>query len=139
MMQAVTHMKTYRGEAAMFSWLCQIGRNRIHAHLKKYKKQPVVHIGDHAEIREIMDNINDEILLKPEKVYVNDNLRELIFSTLDHLPHGYGDLLELKYLDKLSVEEIAHQLDTTTTTIQSKLARRPRSVQKSYDTLTRRL
>jgi len=123
MVQAITHIKTYRGEAAMFSWLCQISRNLIYAHFKKYNKQQTVHIGDHEEVREIMDNINDEIMQKPDNVYANDHLRELIFSTLDHLPHGYGDLLEWKYLDKLSVEEIANQLNTSAASIQSKLAR----------------
>ncbi|WP_395373924.1 RNA polymerase sigma factor [Marinicella sp. W31] len=123
MMRAITHMKTYRGEATLLSWLCQISRNLIYAHFKKENKQQVIHIGDHSEIQEIMDNIKDEILQKPEKVYSNDTLRELIFSTLDHLPHGYGDLLELKYLDHLSVEEIASQLDTSAASIQSKLAR----------------
>ena len=123
LMRATTHMKTYRGEATLFSWLCQIARNLIRTHFKKNNKQQTIHIGDHPEVQDVMDNIRDEILQKPEHVYANDNLRELIFSTLDHIPHGYGDLLEWKYLDKLSVEEIAHQLDTSATSIQSKLAR----------------
>ena len=60
---------------------------------------------------------------RPEKIYEHEQLHELISSTLDNLPNGYGDLLEMKYSDKLSINEISKYLNLTETAVQSKLAR----------------
>jgi len=121
---AIKSIKQYRGEAALFSWLCQINRNQISYYFRKNKLLKLTsHITDTPEIQEIFDNIQDVDSRNPDRTYENDKLRDIISSTLDNLPNGYGDLLELKYLDKLSVVEIAKNLNTTTVSVQSKLAR----------------
>ena len=121
---AIKSIKQYRGEAALFTWLCQINRSQISLYFRKNKTASLTHhIEDNPEIREVFDNIQIKGSLNPDKLYENKNLAELISSTLDNLPHGYGDILELKYLEKLSVNEIAIKMNTSVVSIQSKLAR----------------
>lgn len=120
---AIKNIKQYRGEASLMSWLCQINRSQISLYFKKNKINQTVNVGDLPEVKEIFDNIKSEINDHPEKKYETSKLNEIISSTLDNLPNGYGDLLEMKYLDKLSVNEIATDLNLSVTSVQSKLAR----------------
>lgn len=124
LISALKSIKQYRGEAALFSWLCQISRNQINQYFRKNKLLKITsHITDNPETQEIFDNIQDLSTHNPDKIYENDNLRDVISSTLDNLPNDYGDLLAYKYLDKLSVKQISIKLNTSTTSVQSKLAR----------------
>ena len=124
LISAIKNIKQYRGEAALFSWLCQINRNQINQYFRKNKLLKVTNrITDNPDIQEVFDNIHDVISHNPDKIYENDKLRDIITSTLDNLPNGYGDILEWKYLDKLSVVQIAEKLNTSVVSIQSKLAR----------------
>jgi RNA polymerase sigma-70 factor (ECF subfamily) len=128
LISAIKNIKQYRGEAALFSWLCQINRNHINQYFRKNKLLKITsNITDSPNIREVFDNIQDVINHYPDKIYENDKLRDIITSTLDNLPNGYGDILEWKYLDKLSVVQIAEKLDTSEISIQSKLARARKS------------
>jgi RNA polymerase sigma-70 factor (ECF subfamily) len=120
---AMKNIKQYRGEASLMSWLCQINRNKISAYFKKNKIKQTIKIDDLPEIKEIFENIETELNHRPEKLYENEQLHELISSTLDNLPNGYGDLLEMKYTDNLSVSEISLSLNLSEAAVQSKLAR----------------
>ncbi|MEZ5471737.1 MAG: RNA polymerase sigma factor [Marinicella sp.] len=120
---AIKNIKQYRGEASLMSWLCQINRSQISLYFRKNNIKQTVRVSDFPEIQEIFDNITSEINDHPDKKYETSKLNEIISSTLDNLPNGYGDLLELKYLDKLSVTQIAEDLNISETAVQSKLAR----------------
>lgn len=120
---AIKNIKQYRGEAPLMSWLCQINRSQISLYFRKNNIKRTLRIDDLPEIREIFDNIQTELAEHPDMKYENNYLYEIISSTLDNLPNGYGDLLELKYLDKLSVKEIAEGLNISPTAVQSKLLR----------------
>ena len=54
-------------------------------------------------------------------------ITQLVQLTLDHLPDRYGKALEWKYVDGLSVSEIAGRWDTTEISVQSLLARARRA------------
>jgi RNA polymerase sigma-70 factor (ECF subfamily) len=121
---AIKNIKQYRGEAALLSWLCQISRSQISLYFRKNKISKYTHsISDNPAVREIFDNAELGTNQSPDQHYENNKLREVIFNTLDSLPNGYGDILEWKYLDKLSVSQIAEKLNTTDISIQSKLSR----------------
>ncbi len=60
---------------------------------------------------------------------MNSQLRQLLEEILDHLPNDYGDVLTWKYIDQLSVNEIATQMNTTQIAVQSVLARARKAFQ----------
>jgi RNA polymerase sigma factor (sigma-70 family) len=59
----------------------------------------------------------------PEAVWEREDLARLVHAALDYLPKRYSEVLELKYLEDLSVESIATRLGVTAVTVQSLLAR----------------
>ena len=122
LMNAMRSMKNYRGEAAMFTWLCQICRNEIAmTYRKRGKSVPTVAADDDA-IRPILELLESESRT-PEQHYLDLEARKLVAEILDFLPGNYGKALEWKYVLGLSVIEIANRLELTELATQSLLAR----------------
>ncbi len=125
MCKALDKMNTYRGEASLFTWMCQISRSIIYAYFLKENRRNTIltPLADTAEIRDILDNIAMNENQQPENIHSNHEISELIAEIMDNLPNNYGDILEWKYVEKLSVNEIADKLKTSQVSVQSSLAR----------------
>jgi len=131
--KALDKMHTYRGEAGLFTWICQISRSMIYAYfLKENRRGKVVQpLADNDDARQILDTIAMSENTQPENMIQNHELKDLISEVLDCLPNNYGDILEWKYVEQLSVNEIASKLNTSMVSAQSSLAR----ARKSFKTV----
>ncbi len=111
LIRAVDKLHTYRGDAAMFTWLCTLCRREIAEWLERAGKASEVSlIDDHPETRAALDALAACAGDDPETVLRRRELSRLVQVTLDHLPRRYGDALEWKYIQELSVGEIAERL-----------------------------
>ena len=135
--KALDNLQDYRAEAALFTWMCQIARSFIYVHFSKQnrRRRHVVPMAEHPSIREVLLNVADGGQTQPELQMHNQELQQLIEEVLDHLPNNYGDLLTWKYVDELSVEEMAQKANTTMIAIQSALARARQSFQQAFTAL----
>lgn len=130
--KAIDKVASYRGEAALFTWMCQISRSLIHAYFIKNRKQAKViqPLAETEEMRNILENIAMNDQHQPEQITMNQQLKQILEEVLDHLPKDYGNMLTWKYVDQLSVQTIAEQLSTTQIAVQSTLARARKSFQQ---------
>jgi RNA polymerase sigma-70 factor (ECF subfamily) len=111
LIRAVDKLHTYRGEAALFTWLCTICRREIATWVERAGKAPEVSlIDDHPEIRAALDTLSSFASRDPETELSRGEVSRLVQATLDHLPARYADALEWKYIQGLSVDEIADRL-----------------------------
>jgi RNA polymerase sigma-70 factor (ECF subfamily) len=122
LMHAMRSMKNYRGEASMFTWLCQICRNEMAMIYRKQRKSVLTVTADDDAIRPILESLESESAT-PEQHYLDLEARKLLTEVLDFLPGNYGEALEWKYVLGLSVAEIANRLELTELATQSLLAR----------------
>ena len=122
LMNAMRSMKNYRGEASMFTWLCQICRNEIAMTYRKLGKSVPTVTADDDAIRPILESLESESTT-PEQHYFDVEAQKLITEVLDFLPGNYGKALEWKYVLGLSVVEISTRLELTELATQSLLAR----------------
>jgi RNA polymerase sigma-70 factor, ECF subfamily len=99
LIRAVRRMDTFRGEASLFTWLCAICRREL-ARLHE-------RAGTQAEVSLREDQLESRAALETLE---REELARLVRSTLDQLPPRYGDALEWKYIDGLTVDEIAVRL-----------------------------
>jgi RNA polymerase sigma-70 factor (ECF subfamily) len=130
---AIRRIETYRGEASLFTWLCQIARHEISAHYRRAARhRDVVPIDENEGIRSELESLAAEPELTPERLAHRGQVQEVVQLILDHLPGDYGRVLELKYMEGYSVDEIAAQLSTTPIAIQSMLARARGAFRKQY-------
>jgi RNA polymerase sigma-70 factor (ECF subfamily) len=123
--KAMRKLATFRGEAALFTWVCQICRREIADHIRSHRRhaQRIVLMDDRPELRAAI-----EALEAPEEYDLlqscaREETGQLIKSVLDRLPARYGDALEWKYVEGRSVEEIGTRLGIGQIAAQSLLAR----------------
>ena len=137
LVKAMRALGTFRGEAALFSWLCQICRRQIADYLRAHKRhhQNVVLIDDTPGLREALESIAAPSSDEPLQGYGSAETRRLVQSVLDRLPSRYGDVLEWKYIEGRSVEEIGALLGVGQTAAQSLLARARVAFREALETV----
>ena len=138
LIKAIRHLDSYRGEAQLFSWLCQICRNEVSNWYKRYgrKQEMVVSLDDDPQVRAILESLQSS-----DSQNMDDSiaLTRIVQLTLDYLPDRYGKVLEWKYLEGLSVKEIAARLDTGGLAAQSLLARARTAFREAFAELQHEL
>lgn len=132
--KALRGIGSWRGEASLFTWLCQICRNELAGYFRKRgrERDRVVLLEDHPEIRASLESTEMPALGDPVAGFRRTEVIRLVQATLDHLPGRYGDALEWKYMEGLAVEEIAARLGTTAIAAQSLLARARRAFREAF-------
>jgi RNA polymerase sigma-70 factor, ECF subfamily len=110
LIKALAKVHTYRGEAALFTWLCSVCRHEIAAWFGRRGKAVHLSMTNDSEMRVILDAIAAWSRDDPEQEYQRHELSRLVHTTLDHLPGRYGDVLQWKYLEGRSVEGIGDRL-----------------------------
>jgi len=125
LIKAMRKLADYRGEAALFTWVCQICRHQIADHVRSERRysNKVVLLEDSEEVRAALESLEAPPADDPLRRCDRAELHGLIHAVLDRLPGRYGDALEWKYIEGDSVEEIGERLGIGHTAAQSLLAR----------------
>lgn len=111
LIRGIARLGTYRGEAALLTWLCTLCRREIAAWSESAcRLREVSFFDDRPEILAVLEGLSNVESEDPEAVLLRRELSSLVQLTLDHLPSRYGDVLEWKYIQGLSVSEIAGRL-----------------------------
>ena len=120
---AMRKIGSWRGEAALFTWLCTICRHELSAYWARTGRQPVtLPLDDHPDTRAQIESLaQDEP--GPYAELERQDLSDRVRVTLDYLPRPYGDVLTWKYIEDLSVVEIAGRLGSTAKAAESMLTR----------------
>lgn len=136
--KAIAKLHTYRGESALFTWLCAITRNEMSDWLARHSRyrQHIVLTEDFPEIQAAVDSFQAPQSDNPEHQYQRAELVRLIQVALDRLPPKYGNVLEWKYIEGYSVNEIAVKLELGNEATQSLLARAKRAFSDVYGSLS---
>ena len=109
--EAMRSAHTYRGDAALTTWLCAIARRRLIRHYDAERRQEDARAG----LTELRPRLVDELQSVDES--------DAVMLALGRLPATQRQVLVLKYLDGLSVEEIAATLGRERVQVQSLLQR----------------
>jgi RNA polymerase sigma-70 factor, ECF subfamily len=125
LVRALRRLATYRGEAALFSWICQIAVHEISDYWQQRRRDGarLVFAEDDPSVQAILATLQADKAESPEAARYNTEIPRLVQATLDNLPGRFGDALEWKYLDGLAVVDIAHRLGVSTAAAQSLLQR----------------
>jgi RNA polymerase sigma-70 factor (ECF subfamily) len=123
--RAALKIGTFRGEAALFTWLCTFCRREVSAHLRRNR-----HVGRQVELREetlevraALESLANEPPAGSAAALRRAEVVRAVQVTLDALPRRYGDALEWKYVLGLTVEEIAVRLGVGAKAAESLLTR----------------
>ena len=133
---AMTRIHTFRGEAALFTWLCTICRREIGAYIKKHggRFQPLLP-EDSPEVRASLESLSACLSQRPDSQLERAEIARLVQVTLDLLPRWYACALEMKYLKDLPVKEIASKLNLGPKAAESLLTRARQAFREGYSAL----
>ena len=129
-------MDSFRGDAPLFTWLCSICRNELSAYFRKSGReesfaQPVE---DNTEIHAALERISqggDDPLTERHR----DEIAGYVQATLEALPDNYARALEWKYMQGLSVAEIAGELGLGEKAAESVLTRARKAFREAFERL----
>ncbi|MFG0317749.1 MAG: RNA polymerase sigma factor [Planctomycetota bacterium JB042] len=128
----------YEGRSSLHTWLCGIAKNKLREHRRKKRPIPLDDLLDRVdpEIDLILMGIETEEI--PEAVIERRETRELVGATLSSLPPDYRSALLQKYVDDLSVREIAARAGKGQKAIESTLFRARTAFARVFTLLARR-
>lgn len=137
LIQAVRKLHAFRGEASLFTWLAAICRREVSAWHERHSRHEMVALEeDLPDVRARLESLVASTG-RPDEQLHQQELARLIRVTLDFLPVRYGDVLEWKYVDGLTVAEIAGRLRLTPKAAESLLTRARDRFRTAFDALTR--
>ena len=117
--------------------MCQIARHQISDYLRAHKRyaERIIPIDERPEIQAVIEALAAPVGEQPDERFDRDETRRLIQVVLDRLPERYGDVLEWKYVEGRSVEEIGARLGVGHTAAQSLLARARIAFREALETV----
>lgn len=135
--RALQKLHTYRAESALFTWLCAICRNEMNDWFAKQGRyrEHIVLTEDFPAVQAVVDSFQAPAADSPERSYQRHEAMRLIQVALDNLPAKYGNVLEWKYVEGYSINEISDKLDIGNEATQSLLARAKRAFADVYTSM----
>ena len=134
--RAIGKLDTYRGEAALLTWLCTFCRHELYAYAKRQDRHLQVELfEDDPEIRAALESLCLSATDDPVVSIDRGKLAVLVQRVLDALPAHYAEALEWKYIEEISVQEIATRLGVRAKAAESLLTRARRAFQEAFETM----
>ncbi|HEV8241931.1 MAG TPA: RNA polymerase sigma factor [Thermoanaerobaculia bacterium] len=136
--KVVRKLHTYRGEASLFTWVCTFCRWEISAwHAQRSRRGVAVElVEESAEVRAALESLSAIGGDGPRERLLRREVGALVRLTLDQLPVRYGDALEWKYVEGLSVKEIAVRLGVGPKAAESLLTRARQAFRDAFATIS---
>ncbi|MBT8080284.1 MAG: RNA polymerase sigma factor [Gammaproteobacteria bacterium] len=136
MCKVVRKMGSFRGEALLFTWLCQICRNELASIFRAQgvDGRDTVPFEDVPEIRAALESIA-AMPQEPSNQHAASELANFVRVTLAHLPLNYATALELRYIRGCSVAEISRELKISNKAAESVLSRARAAFKEGFRSL----
>lgn len=136
---AIAKLKTFRGEAALFTWLCTFCRHEISAFYRRTGRNRAVVdlVEDDPEVAAALESLAAASDAGVEAAMRREDTARLVHLLLDRLPPRYAAALEWKYIEGLSVHEIAARFDLTAKAAESMLSRAREAFREGFSILTK--
>ena len=135
LIKAISKLHSYRGEAALFTWICAFCRREISAWRDRNGRSAQTLVDESPAMRTVLDAVAALSRDDPEQDYRRRELSRLVHVALDHLPGKYADALVWKYLDDTPVDEIGRRLGLGYKAAESLLTRARQAFRDAFATM----
>ncbi len=116
--KAFEKISTYNSEYGFKTWLTTIAKN---LHIDQIRKKNISTITTKTS-QDVAQNIADNAP-DPEDDLIRKQRLETLLNNIKTLKPHYREVIQLKYLQELSIKQIAKKLDSSESTIKVKLMR----------------
>lgn len=121
--KAYRSLESFRGESAFYTWLYRIAVNTAKNHLTTQGRRPPKEdiLAEDAEGYESGTYLREADT--PENLVLSEELKKVVFDTIDSLPDELKNAIILREIEGLSYEEIAEQMQCPVGTVRSRIFR----------------
>lgn len=119
-MAAVRSISTYRGQSHFFTWLCSIARRKIADHYRRQGRDSA-DLFSTVTARQLSELMDVEPL--PEEILVQRDICVSVVEAMMTLPEDYHKALMARYVDGVSVNDVARMLGKNYKAAESLLTR----------------
>jgi len=122
-LKAVDKIESFRGDSSFGTWVYSIALNEIRSHISSGSKMIIKPIEDYlpagheGEARELFDWGD------PHSYMENKQLQQYIDDALEEMPDIYSVPFILRYLEELSIKEVAELLGLSVAATKSRILR----------------
>ena len=134
--RAIQNLVSFRGEAALLTWVYTIGRNQLYAHGQRHGRTQIALVEDDPEVRAALESLRAASAEPLDAALDRSKVASRVQRALDHLPPRYADALEWKYIDEMPVQEIAVRLGIGVKAAESVLTRARAAFRDAFTTMT---
>ena len=127
--KAIAKLDTFRGESTLFTWLCACCRNEIAMYFRRLVSKP--HEVELTEASHVTAT-PEQAPTAQESRLLREESADRVHLALDHLPAHYAQALEWKYLEGLSVKQIAWRMRMKPKAAESLLTRARNAFKQDY-------
>ncbi|ABN60713.1 RNA polymerase sigma factor RpoE [Shewanella baltica] len=133
--KAYRALPNFRGESAFYTWLYRIAVNTAKNYLvSQGRRTPANDVdAEDAEYYEGSDALKE--FASPERLLLSEEIKKVIFDTLETLPEELRMAISLRELDGMSYEDIAIVMDCPVGTVRSRIFRAREAIDKKLQPL----
>ena len=133
--RALERLHGYRGEAALMTWLCTICHNLVSDHFSRLKRRPPqVSLSEpDPAVRAALAALAGHDC-GPDQELCRREVARRVHGALQALPRHYSEALAWRYLQGLSLHEIAERLELTNKAVELVLWRARRAFRERFAT-----
>ncbi|MFB2642398.1 RNA polymerase sigma factor RpoE [Shewanella bicestrii] len=133
--KAYRALPNFRGESAFYTWLYRIAVNTAKNYLvSQGRRAPANDVdAEDAEYYEGSDALKE--FASPERLMLSDEIKKVVFKTLETLPEELRMAISLRELDGMSYEDIAIIMDCPVGTVRSRIFRAREAIDKKLQPL----
>ena len=121
--KAYRSLPSFRGDSAFYTWLYRIAVNCAKNYLTSQGRKPATSDIDASEA----ENYDSAVALRdnstPENLLLSDEIRQVVFDTIESLPDDLRSAITLREIDGLSYDEIAEVMGCPVGTVRSRIFR----------------
>jgi RNA polymerase sigma-70 factor (ECF subfamily) len=128
LLKAIDNIDSFRGDSSFGTWLFSIALNEARGHLARQKRQDLLSIEEYLPSHESnsADKTAHHRLFDwddPHSKMETSELSELLDEGLSELPYIYREAFVLRYVEELSVKEVAAMIGESDAATKSRILR----------------
>lgn len=137
--KAYRSLESFRGESAFYTWLYRIAVNTAKNHLTALGRRPPKEdiLAEDAESFDVGGQLRESDT--PENVVLSEELKRVVFDTIENLPEELKTAITLRELEGLSYEEIAEVVQCPVGTVRSRIFRAREAIDAKVNPLMQQI
>lgn len=137
--KAYRSLESFRGESAFYTWLYRIAVNTAKNHLTALGRRPPKEdiLAEDAESFDVGGQLRESDT--PKNVVLSEELKRVVFDTIENLPEELKTAITLRELEGLSYEEIAEVMQCPVGTVRSRIFRAREAIDAKVNPLMQQI